>query len=239
LVKAQGHGRPHPKGFWWDLSEEDRRALGASARNRRYAKGDPLVREGEPAGYVVVILDGYAKVFTTSEDGRESILGVRGPGDTVGEMGTQGSHAPRNATVTALRPLSGLVVDGERFHAYVKSSPKALDAYQEQWLARMNEAGQRLAMGSADGERKLAALLCELSGRFGAHGPDGEIEIDMPLSQNELGSWAGTSRETVARAYGGWREAFVIRNGRRTVTILDPGALELIRDGKYHDTGED
>lgn len=231
MTYSEQRGRTPLGGFWWALTEAERQALGEFAARRTYGRGEVLCFEGDTSAYVVVILDGMAKVFTTSEDGHESVLGVRGPGDTVGEMGAFG-HGPRTATVTALNRLTGLVMDGERFHAYVESSPNAGRAFNRQVLSRQAESDRRLAMGGADGERRLAALLCELSERFGVPGPGGEIDIDLPLSQTELGSWAGKSREMVARAYHAWRDAGVIRNGRRTITIVDPDELRLIRDGK-------
>lgn len=232
VTNSERRGRTPLGGFWGALTEAERQALGAFATRRTYGRGEALCLEGDPAGFVVVILDGFVKVFTTTEDGHESVLSVRGPGDAVGELGTL-EHGPRTATVTALERLTALVMDGERFRAYVESSVNAFRALNRQLIARHKEDIRRRAMGSADGERRLADLLCELSDRFGVPGPNGEIDIDLPLSQHELGSWAGKSREMVARAYHAWRKAGVIRNGRRTITIVDPEELRLIRDGKH------
>lgn len=238
VTYSEQPGRTPLGGFWGALTEAERQAIGDSATRRTFPKGAVLCMEGDPPDFVVVILDGFVKVFTTSEDGHESVLGVRGPGDTIGEIGTL-DHEPRMATVTTLGPLTGLFMDGERFRVQVEASPNAFRALNRQLSARQRESDQRRAMGGADGERRLADLLCELSDRFGVRGKHGAVVVDLPLSQTELGSWAGKSREMVARAYHAWREAGVIENGRRKITILDQEELRAIRDGKRRKTEED
>lgn len=239
MTNSERRGRPTPfGGFWGALTEAERAALGGFATRRTYAKDAVLCREGEESGFVVVILKGFAKVFTTSEDGHESMLGVRGPGDTVGELGTYG-RLPRTATVIALDQLVGLVMDGERFRKFIETSPHVSGVLSRVVMDRQMESDRRLTMGAADGERRLARLLLELSDRFGVPRPGGEIHIDLPLSQNELASWIGKSREMVARAYRTWRKADVVRTGRRTITVMDAAELRRIADGKRRQRGEE
>ena len=238
MTNSEWRGRNPMGGFWGALTDAEREILGGFATRRTYPKDAVLCREGEEAGFVVVILNGFAKVFTTSEDGHESMLGVRGPGDTVGEMGTFGRR-PRTATVVALNRLAGLVMDGERFRKYLETSPHASGVLSQLLITRQFESDRRLTMGAADGERRLAGLLLELTERFGERHPDGEITINLPLSQTELASWIGKSREMVARAYRTWREADVVRTGRRAITVMDTAELRRIADGKRRRRGEE
>lgn len=239
MTNSERRGRPAPLGgFWGALTEAEQKALGGFASRRTYARDAVLCREGEESGFVVVILAGFAKVFTTSEDGHESMLGVRGPGDTVGEIGTF-ARRRRTATVIALDSLVGLVLDGDRFRTYVETSSHASGVLSQLLMSRQMESDRRLTMGAADGERRLAGLLLELSDRFGVTHPGGEISIELPLSQNELASWIGKSREMVARAYRTWRKADVVRTGRRAITIVDAAELRLIADGKRRRRGEE
>lgn len=238
MTNSERRGRTPLGGFWGALNEGEREILGGYGSRRVYAKDDVLCREGEESGFVVVILSGFAKVFTTAEDGHESMLGVRGPGDTVGEIGSFGRR-PRTATVIALNRLVGLVMDGERFRKYVETSPHASGVFSRLLMNRQMESDRRLTMGAADGERRLAGLLLELSERFGEPHPGGEISIKLPLSQNELASWIGKSREMVARAYRTWRDADVVSTGRRAITIMDAEELRRIADGKRRRRGEE
>jgi CRP/FNR family transcriptional regulator, cyclic AMP receptor protein len=51
------------------------------------------------------------------------------------------------------------------------------------------------------------------------------VEICPPLSQEELGSWVDTSRETVARALHAWRRTGLVRTGWRRITVVDRKGL--------------
>ena len=75
------------------------------------------------------------------------------------------------------------------------------------------------------GTQRLAALLLQLAGQHG-NGTNGEIQIALPLSQEELAGLASTSRTTVTRALRNWRRRGFIRTGQRQTTILDQLALQ-------------
>ena len=75
------------------------------------------------------------------------------------------------------------------------------------------------------GAQRLAGLLIDLAGRYGSQA-DSVIEIELPLSQQELASLAGTSRATVARALSNWRKRGLIRTGQRRITLMDLPGLE-------------
>ena len=64
----------------------------------------------------------------------------------------------------------------------------------------------------------------ELSERFGATA-EGRIEIELPLSQEELAAWTGASREAVSKALQLLRSLRIVETGRRHVTVLDIEAL--------------
>ena len=73
--------------FWSVLSPAERNAFESAARRQVFAAGTALMREGEQADAVMVILDGRARVCI-DEDGRERVITERGPGDLIGESGT-------------------------------------------------------------------------------------------------------------------------------------------------------
>ena len=60
--------------------------------------------------------------------------------------------------------------------------------------------------------------------RFGVE-QKGGIEIRLPLSQEELASWVGASREAVSKAFQLLRTLGIVETGRRRVTVLDLDAL--------------
>lgn len=226
-------GQPPPGRFWNDLDETERNALRDAARPRTYAAGTHLCYEGDPSDYVIIIENGWAKVTSTTEDGHEVVLAVRGPGDLVGEFTVLGQRRARSATVTALGPLRGLVVAAGRFTAFMDDHPRVWRMVTGIFVRRIDNNDSRLrAQASADGAQRLALLLIDLAEQYGTPGPMGGVVIQPSLSQQELASWVDSSRETVARALKVWRAQGLVNTSRRKITVLRPAGLRAYANGR-------
>ena len=68
------------------LDEEASVALRASMVEIDFNRGQIVFSEGDPGDRLYVIMDGKIKLGTTSNDGRESLLAVLGPGEMFGEL---------------------------------------------------------------------------------------------------------------------------------------------------------
>ena len=77
------------QGFWALLTAEEQAVLADLGRIRVFAPGAMICDEGEPATHVFVLLDGLAKVVSSTADGHEQTLALRGDGDLVGEIAGQ------------------------------------------------------------------------------------------------------------------------------------------------------
>jgi CRP/FNR family transcriptional regulator, cyclic AMP receptor protein len=64
----------------------------------------------------------------------------------------------------------------------------------------------------------------ELCDRFGAE-QDGRIDTGLAITQDELASWAGASREAVAKAMAILRTLGWVETERRRIVVLDLPAL--------------
>ena len=70
----------------------------------------------------------------------------------------------------------------------------------------------------------MATRLLELGDRFGV-AEDDRIVIELPISQEELAAWTGSSREAVSKALQQLRSLHVLETGRKRITVLDAEAL--------------
>lgn len=230
MSRPQPERLPQRSGFWSALGETERATLRSAARPRHFAARMPLCYQGDESDHILIIEAGWAKVTVTSADGTEVVLAVRGPGDLVGE-GVLLGRRHRSASVTALGPVRTLVIPAGRFSAFLDQHPQAWRLVSSTVVHRLDDADRRLqAHASADGAQRLALLLlylAELSERYDLPGPHGAIAIKPPLSQEELGSWVDTSRETVARALKLWRRAGIVRTGWRRITVVDRPGLQV------------
>jgi putative peptide zinc metalloprotease protein len=96
-------------------------ALAEHARTQTFAAGEPLLRQGDRADGMFLIVDGTVTVVAEPGDTREPLAQL-GPSETVGEMGLLSSDAIRSATVVADTPVTTVFVGKAGFDALLQSS---------------------------------------------------------------------------------------------------------------------
>ena len=215
--------RMTPEGFLASLSVDEADALRAAGVRRTYGASVTLLHQADEAGPVVVLVRGRAKIAVLGDD-REAILGVVGAGELVGELAAI-EDSPRSTTVTTLEPVDALVVPRSDFLALLDRRPRIALVILRVVARRLRYAdAQRAEFATLDVAGRLAQRLVELCERFGTPQERG-FEIVLPLSQEELASWVGASREAVSKAFQLLRTLQIVETGRRRVTVLDLGAL--------------
>lgn len=215
------------QGFWTLLSQDERDSLSALGLARDYTVGATLCLEGDPATHVFVLLAGWVKIFSTTKDGKEIVLALRGDNDIVGETAGE-TTGRRNATIRAIGKVRALIVPHDKFSSFLDANQGADRAYRRVVTQKFNDTDAILrSRTGTSGAQRLARLLLDLAERHGSE-VNGAIFVVMPLSQAELASLAGTSRATVTRALSNWRGRGLIRTGQRRITITDLKGLRKV-----------
>ena len=112
-----------PGAFLALLTPEDRAALEETGRRRSFPRGAVLMYTGEPGDRVMVVLEGRVKITRAADDGQDNLLNIRGPGDLLGELSFIDEDL-RLADVTALEPVTALVVASSEFRRYLDARPR-------------------------------------------------------------------------------------------------------------------
>jgi CRP/FNR family transcriptional regulator, cyclic AMP receptor protein len=202
------------------LEEDDRRELDARAGRRRFKTGSTLTHEGAPGSEVFVVLSGRVKVTVTTPEGREIVLQFCGPGELVGEFSVI-DRGSRSGTAEALEPVEALAISAAEFRALIDKRPGFAVALLRNLVRRFRDSDRmRVEFAAAQTLGRVAARLVELVDRHGEPF-DGGIAITLPLSQEELAGWTGSSREAVAKALHTLRDLGYIRTERRRIIVLD------------------
>jgi CRP/FNR family cyclic AMP-dependent transcriptional regulator len=183
---------------------------------------------------VLLVLRGRVKVAYASDDGREVLFDVLGPGHLVGGVAAVDGE-PTDASVTAVDDVEALVVDATAFERFVQGDADAARSMLRLLTRRLRKATHdraRLALNDALG--RVCLRLVELAERYGDR-VDGRIRITLPLSQQELAAWTGTSREATSKALHALRRRGCIETRRREIHILNISGL---RDRVTGDAGD-
>ncbi|MGO9906195.1 MAG: Crp/Fnr family transcriptional regulator [Solirubrobacteraceae bacterium] len=204
-------------------------ALRGEGRRVQFRRGQALFTEGDLAERVFVIEHGWVMISSIAPGGREIVLGVRGAGDVIGDLSAL-DGAPRSATALAIGDVEATVAPGSALTRALRDAATAMELLRI-LAARLRDADRkRLEFAALDTLGRVAWRLQELGERFGEETSEG-IEVELPLSQEQLASWCGASREATVKALAALRSLGCIATGRRSVLIRDAQALRRHANG--------
>lgn len=207
------------------LSPNDRRAFLEIGREATYVRDDALMRQGEEASDLCVLLSGRVRDVATSSSGKEVLLAVHGPGDFLGDLGVL-DGGRRTATVIALEDVTVVRIPGATFRAALPKVPPLAVALLQLAAHRLRRTNQRIVEQVADDTTtRLARRLLEIAARHSQARADGGLEITMHLTQDQLASWIGATREATAKALSALRRDGLVETGRRELVVLDVDGL--------------
>jgi CRP/FNR family cyclic AMP-dependent transcriptional regulator len=202
-------------GLMAGLPEEDVRQLLAIARRRVFRRGEVVFHRDDPADSLHLVQKGRFAIRIMTPLGETATVGVRGPGDSFGEMALVDEGARRAATVAALEDAETFAVYQGEFQRVRSRHPQVdriLIGFLTAEVRRLDEL--LLEALYIPVERRVLRRLVELGGTYA--GRVGEI----PLTQEQLAELAGTSRATVNRVLRDEqrRGTVELRRGRTIVT---------------------
>jgi CRP/FNR family cyclic AMP-dependent transcriptional regulator len=207
------------------LSSDERRAVLASTRRRKYRKGEVVFHEDDLGESLHLLERGRAAIRVSNSQGDHVIINVIGPGSFFGEQALVGDNNHRSATVIALQPVETLALrraDFDRLRAQHPAVDSMLVSALSERVARLSDHLLEALFTPAD--KRLCRRLFELTGTYIVPGVTGPISI--PLTQEELASLAGTSRPTANRVLQDLVQSDIIVVRRGRVDVLDDARLE-------------
>lgn len=173
---------------------------------------------------MVVILHGRMRVSITSPEGREISVGVLGPGDVVGEMALL-DGADRSADVTAIQDGVMLEIQRRDFMPLLESSPSLCIHLMQFLCVRLREANRSVEeLATLSLSARLGRLLLRLAGSYGRRN-DQVLRLDIRLSQKDLGTLVGASREKVNRQLRLWEQQGALAHEGGYMLIRKPAVL--------------
>ena len=152
-------------------------ALAADARPRRALAGDWVIREGDEADDLFVILRGRLRVVAKSDEG-ERTLRTLGPGAAIGELALL-TGAPRSASVQAVRDTTLLQLRRDRFVELMERDGRFAAAVARELASQLQTSGGLaapptrpvlLALRRLGPEVPLADVASSLAGALSRYG---------------------------------------------------------------------
>lgn len=214
-------------GFFCDLPKASLQDLEKLKYASAYPQGAVLFVEGQAPRGVYIICSGRVKLSTTSRDGKTLILRIAQSGEVLGLHATV-SGKPYELTAETLQPAQLDFVRREDFLKFLQNHGDAcLHAAQHLSKNCQNAYEMIRSLGlSHSVSEKLARLLLEWASD-GETTNDG-IRIKVSLTHEEIAQLIGTSRETVTRVLGEFRDKELAQLRGSTLLIRNKAGLEKL-----------
>jgi len=203
-----------------NLLPSEREALAASLRSRRYSRGTMIFHQDDPGHSLYIIASGQVRIFRISAEGYEMSVAIFGEGDVFGELAIIDGQ-PRSASAVAMTDVETLILHREDFVHHLHSSPRmaigVLEVLSQRLRTTTDYAESLVAL---DVYGRVVRELVTLADQHGQVTKEGVL-IDIPLTQTELASLVGTSRESVNKVLGRLRDAGLVRLQRNRILLLN------------------
>jgi CRP-like cAMP-binding protein len=203
------------------LSEADRRAVLTRCRRQRYSRNEVVFRQGEIGDSVHLLAKGTVAVRVATPSGDVATLDVLRPGEAFGEQALVGDDDRRSATIVALESTETMRLTRDEFVKLLVDQPNTGRLLVAMLDARLRATSQSLLEAlylSADTRvfRQLGRLAAIYSGvGSGA----------IPVTQDDVATMAGTTRQTVNRIMRQAQDDGLLRLARGRVEIVDADGL--------------
>lgn len=192
------------------------------AVQRSFRSGEIVFSQGDPGDALYAVVTGKIRISAGAADGREIFLNIMEPGDTFGEIALL-DGGTRTASATAAVASELVSIRREHFVALLEREPPVA-------LELLRLCGERLRWTSGlaedaallDVPARLAKRLLSLGQLHGETSADG---MALRISQENLASFLGVSRQVVNQHLQDWKGRGWVALGRGVIRVRNEAAL--------------
>jgi CRP-like cAMP-binding protein len=183
--------------------------------NSQYQKGEKVFTQGEVADCVFYIQEGRVNISVLSEQRKEAIVAILGPGDFCGE-GCLAGQTRRMATAAAMTECIIVRLEKTAIVRVLHDQPAFSDLFISYLLARCVRIEEDLVDQLFNSSEKRLARLLLLLANFGKEGkPE---PIIAKINQETLAEMIGTTRSRVSVFMNKFRKlGYIDYNGQLEV----------------------
>jgi CRP/FNR family transcriptional regulator, nitrogen oxide reductase regulator len=211
------------------LTPDILRPIIARGHSRSMEAGTFFFSEGDHADQFFVLTNGHVKLTQLTPEGHQVVLGHIGPGDAFGGVGAFGGPTYPVSAETVEPSIALAWTSGTMQHVLESHATVAINAIRLV-AGRLHDLQRRYRQLMTERvERRVARALLRLVQDAGRRVPTG-VEIDFPVSRQDVAEMTGTTLYTVSRIMSSWEERGILSGGRRRIVLLKAHALVAIAE---------
>ena len=208
--------------YFPDLNPAELDSIAKLFFEKKAERGEMFLLEGESDEVLYFVVSGVVKVLKTSVDGKEQILNIARPGDSLNDVAAL-DGGPNPAAAQAMGPVVLYGIRRNNLETILRDYPqiatnaiKVLSSRIRHLLSLVEDLSFKHVTG------RIARILLE-------HAGDGKV-AGQRLTQQDMAAMAGTVREVVGRSLKALEQAGAIRFDRYRLVITSKEILKKIME---------
>lgn len=204
------------------------------ARSVRYPRGTAVFEQGAEADRFFVLLHGHLRVEKTTPHGQQTVVRYVSAGELFGVAQAMSlSHYP--ATAVAAVDSIALAWPSSSWQRLIAKFPSLASSALQTVGSRLQDTQTRvIEISNEQVEQRIAHTLLRLAKQAGRKVEAG-IEIDFPISRQDVAEMTGTTLHTVSRILSAWEGLGLVEGGRQRIVLRDSQRLLELAEGNKDD----
>lgn len=213
------------------LDGPDLDAILSRAHASRVPRDSEVFSQGGEAASFFLLLSGHVRVVRTSPEGHQVIARYINEGELFGIAVAMGRTTYPASAVAAVDCV--VLAWPNAAWAELQSRVPAFGANAYRTIgARLQETqAQVMEMSTQQVEQRIAHAILRIVSQSGRKTAEG-IEIDFPITRQDIAEMTGTTLHTVSRLLSNWEAEGLVKGGRQKVVVTDPHGLMLVAESR-------
>jgi CRP-like cAMP-binding protein len=206
--------------YFAGLSAAELDSIAQLSFEKKVGRGEIFLLEGESDEVLYFVASGVVKAFKTSADGKEQIIGIARPGDSVNDVAVF-DGGPNLVAAQAMSPVILYGLSKKNLDEIIRDYPRVVTNVIEVLAKRVRYLVSLVEdLSFKHVISRIAKILLQYAGSGTATG--------QRLTQQDMAAMAGTVREVVGRSLKVLEEEGAIKLDRHRIIIEDREALKKI-----------
>ena len=213
------------------LSAADLDEVLRDARSLRYPKDSSVFDQGEEAHSFFVLLHGHLRVEKTTPQGQQIVVRYVSAGEL---FGVAQALALKTYPATAIAVVDSVALSwpSAAWARLIAKFPSLAAGALQTIGSRLQDTQARVVeLSSEQVEQRVAHALLRLAKQAGRKVEHG-VEIDFPISRQDVAEMTGTTLHTVSRILSAWEQQGLVEGGRQRIVLRDPHRLFGLAEGQ-------
>ncbi len=202
------------------LPKEELQKLDFSSKMKDVAKKNIIYFPDEPSNSVFLIKKGRVKISRISDDGREIIIALLGPGEIFGESAITDKGSRREEFAEATEDTILCLMFSDIIHELMQKDPTfslKITKIIGFKLKRIQSRFESLLFRSSD--MRVKNFIKELALTEGVKNEHGQYHLKLKLTHEDIGKLTATSRQTVTTVLSDLEAKDIILYNRSAIII--------------------